>query len=235
MTTIEESLANWRTSVRHVIPIGGLISRNATVYKWKAPMRCWYLHEGLFWRMTDLLTQSHLLHRQGHGLGAHILLRSGLETLAILIHLNQQIDGVLEGRASFNQFSEKTTELLLGARDGSTGYSAINILTVLEKCEKRYPGIKGIYDGLSESAHPNFEGVATGFSVFNVDEYDIHFGNRWMDLYNGRHHDTMKSCIDVFEQEHSEVWPELMEKLENWIVMHDAELEAAKAFGNGLS
>ena len=107
MDKIEQNLANWRTSLMQSIPIGGLLSRNATAYKWKATFRCWMLREVTFWRLTDLLTQSYVLHRQKHGLGARILLRSGFETLAMLVYLNQLIEQVLEGNLSFHLFSLK--------------------------------------------------------------------------------------------------------------------------------
>ncbi|WP_454287927.1 hypothetical protein [Rhizobium arsenicireducens] len=228
METIEQNLANWRTSLMEIIPIGGLISRNATAYKWKAPFRCWMLRELTFWRLTDLLTQSCVLYRQGHGLGARILLRSGFETLAILLYLNQILEQVLEGNLDFHMFSRKTSILLLGSRDGSTEHNALNIVTILNKCDKRYPGLVELYGNLSESAHPNYEGMAAGYSTANNDEYETRFANRWMDIHGERHLNVMRLCMETFHREYDDVWPNLMEKLESWIATHDAHLEATK-------
>lgn len=115
------------------------------------------LREAVFWRLYELMTQSYALHRQEHGLGARILLRSGFESLATLIYLNQLMERVLDGNLGFHAFGEKTSVLLLGSRDGSTEHQSINIVTILQKCDKRYPGIEKLYAILSESAHPNYE------------------------------------------------------------------------------
>ncbi|WP_205836883.1 hypothetical protein [Neorhizobium alkalisoli] len=144
MGIIEQKLANWQASLMPSIPISGLFARNAVAYKWKAPFRCWMLREATFCRLTDLLTQSNALHIQGYGLGSRILLRSGFETLAILVYLNKLIEQVLEGELNFHVFSQKTSTLLLGSRDGSTELNSLNIVTIFGKCNKQYPGIEKI-------------------------------------------------------------------------------------------
>lgn len=228
MDTVEQNLANWRASLMASIPIAGLRSRNHIAYKWKATFRCWLLREAALWRVTDLLTQSYALHQQGHGLGARILLRSGFETLATLIYLNLLIQRVLDGKLNFHQFSQKTSVLLLGSRDGSTKHNALNIVTILEKGDKRYPGLLKVYGILSESAHPNCEGMVTGYSKMDRDEYETRFSNRWMQRYGGSHLGTMELCMMTFHHEYSDVWADLMDKLESWIVANDAELETTK-------
>lgn len=228
MDTIAENLANWQASLMPSIPIGGLLSRNPIAYKWKAPFRCWILREAAFWRVTDLLTQSYALHQQGHGLGARILLRSGLETLSTLIYLNQLIQQVLDGKLDFHLFAKKTSILLLGSRDGSTELTSINIVTVLRKCDNKYPGLEKIYGFLSESAHPNYEGMVAGYSKVDHDEHETRFSNRWMTLYGGRHLDSMEQCMLIFHHEYNDVWVDLVRKLEDWIVANDTELESTK-------
>ena len=170
MNIIEQNLANWKGALLPSIPIGGLLSRNPVAYKWKAPFRIWMLREAVFWRLHDLMTQSYALHQQGHGLGARILLRSGFETLAILIHLNQLMRQVLDDQLNFHSFGRRTSVLLLGSRDGSTNHQSLNIVTILQKCDKRYAGIEKLYAILSESAHPNCEGIVAGYSKIDHDE-----------------------------------------------------------------
>jgi hypothetical protein len=228
MDIIGQNLANWRASLLASIPIGGLLSRNSTAYKWKAPFRCWLLREAAFWRVTDLLTQSHALHQQGHCLGARILLRSGFETLATLIYLNQLIQQVVDGKLDFRLFDHKTSILLLGSRDGSTNHQSLNIVTILGKCDKRYPGLEKLYGILSESAHPNYEGMLVGYSKVDYDEYETRFSNRWMHLYGASHLGSMELCMVTFQHEYDDLWVALMGKLERWIVENDAKLEATK-------
>ena len=38
----------------------------------------------------------------------------------------------------------------------------------------------------------------------------------------------MELCMEAFHHEYDNVWPELMEKLESWVVANDTELEASK-------
>jgi hypothetical protein len=225
---VERNLANWRASLMSSIPVGGLLARNAVAYKWKATFRVWMLRESVFWRLHDLMTQSYALHQQGHGLGARILLRSGFESLATLIYLNQLIQQLLDGKVGFHAFGEKTSVLLLGSRDGSTKLQSINIVTILQKCDKRYPGIEKLYATLSESAHPNCEGMVAGYTKIAHDECETLFSNRWMELYGEWHLGSMELCMSTFHHEYNNVWPHLIEKLEDWIEANDAELEATK-------
>ncbi|MCB5200697.1 hypothetical protein LGQ03_15780 [Loktanella sp. TSTF-M6] len=228
MDTIAQNLSSWRASLMPSIPIAGLLSRNPIVYKWKAPFRCWLLREAAFWRVTDLLTQSYALHQQGHGLGARILLRSGIETLASLIYLNQLIEQVLVSKLDFHEFGQMTKILSLGSRDGSTKHQSRNIVTILKKCNKRYPGIENLYGILSESAHPNYYGLVAGYSEVNHDEYETCFSNRWMEINGASHLDSIELCMMTFHHEYNDVWPNLMDKFENWIAENTDRLEATK-------
>lgn len=228
MDIIAENLSNWRASLRPSIPIAGLLSRNPVVYKWKAPFRCWLLREAAFWRVTDLLTQSYELHQQGHGLGARILLRSGVETLASLIYLNQLIQQVVDNELDFHEFGQKTSILLLGSRDSSTNHKSLNIVTILQKCDKRYPGLEKLYGILSESAHPNYAGMMAGYSKVDHDEFETSFSNRWMQIYGASHLGSMRLYMMNFHHEYDDVWVDLMNKLESWIVENDNRLEETK-------
>jgi hypothetical protein len=228
MHDVEINLANWKSSLMANIPLAGLFSRNETAYKWKAPFRCWMLKESVLWRLHDLLTQSVALHKQGHGLGARILLRSGIETFATLVYLNQLMGQVLDRTLNFHDFNDRTLRLTVGSKNKSTKTASINVMTILEKCEKRYPGIGKIYASLSESAHPSYEGLCIGYSKINHDEHDTIFSNRWMELYGENHLGLVGLCMEAFESEYNDKWSDFMTKLEDWIEANDDELEATK-------
>jgi len=233
MEAVEETLALWKQCLLPSIPLGGLLSRNPVVYKWKAPFRAWTLREAVFWRLHDLMTQSYALHQQGHSLGARILLRSGFETLATLIHLNQLTQKVLDGQLNFHVFGEKTSTLLLGSRNSEHGPRSLNIVTVLDKCEERYPGLKKLYADLSESAHPSHEGLCLGYSKIDHAEYETKFSNRWMSIYGDQHLGSMELCMSTFHDEYNDVWPALIDELEAWMETNDAALEATKDVSTG--
>lgn len=185
------------------------------------------LRESAFWRVTDLLTQSYELHSSGSVLGARILLRGAYETLATLIYLNYLMKQTVEGNLDFHTFGEKTGTLLLGSRNGTTPERSINVLSVIEKSDKRYPGLMKIYEDLSESAHPSYEGLCVGYSKIDHNDFVTAFSNRWVELHGENHLNGMLLCMNTFHLEYDEVWPDLMQVLETWIVENDAELEAS--------
>lgn len=228
MSELAVALEALKNSLCHEIDAGGLFARSPIAYKWKAPWRAFLLRESVAWRLQDLLDQSFSLSRQGGLLGARILLRSSFETLAVLIYLNNAIRSVTAGNLDFHDFSDKTSKLLLGSRDKTTSHEQINILTVLDGANKRYPGLSDWYAALSESAHPNYEGMLLGYSTADKDNHITNFKNRWSDLYGQTHEAALRACLVVFVGEYNEESADALEALEKWIEVHDSELEAGK-------
>lgn len=228
MRPVEKSLSEWKATLCDSIDIGRLFSRNKIAHKWKATFRSLELRETTSWRTQDLLQQSLLLFDHGHLLGARILLRSAFESIAVLIYLNQLTRNVLENELGFHEFSKKTATLLLGSRDDSTPHKSLNIVTILEKSNKRYPGILELYGALSESAHPNYEGTCIGYADIDRKEYIVNFSNKWKSMHSERHISHIDLCILTFFIEYNEEWTDAFEKLEGWIEENDAELEATK-------
>jgi len=231
MDDVARALEAWNSSLCKKVDLGGLISRNTTAHKWKATYRSIVLRELTFWRVTDLLNQMVVLSKAGHILGARILLRSTIETLAILIYLNQKTKAVLNGEETFNTFSDITSQLMLGSKNRTTKRQAVNVThTIPEKwCEKKYPGIFDLYADLSESAHPNYEGVCHGYSYVNEKDYETVFKNRWVELYGDRLAELTLGFMKIFEYEYNDVWPEEFEKLEKWLEENDEKLESERA------
>jgi hypothetical protein len=216
------------------IDLAALVSRSQIAHKWKAPHRSIVLRELTHWRIVDLLNQIVLLAENKHLLGARILLRSTIETLAILIYLNKKTDEVLEGKEAFSVFSKTTHKLIVGSKNNTTGIEAINIVhTIIEKhCEKVYPGISEIYSDLSESAHPNYIGMCNGYSYVDKSKDKTVFKNRWYEKYANHIPIQASSLIEIFYHEYNVVWPELFSKLELWLKNND-ELLQKKYESNG--
>ncbi|AZI37869.1 hypothetical protein NT2_16_00060 [Caenibius tardaugens NBRC 16725] len=225
----EAAIASMKTTLFNELDMGSLHSRNPTAHKWKAPYRSLQLREVVYWRLLDLLDQSLLLHKADHGLGARILLRSAFETLAILIYLNQRTAAVLDGTMSFNDFSTTTQRLVLGSKIEGDLEQAVNILTVLTHCDKQYPGMMDLYNDLSESAHPNYQGMSAGYTKIDHKADAVLFYNRWTEKYGSRLPDGIMLCIEIFHHEYNKVWCELFEQLEKWIEANDTDLETKKA------
>ena len=228
MSDLASALQTLKSSLCREIDVGGLFARSRVAHKWKAPWRALLLRESVAWRLQDLLEQSLTLSRQDGLLGARILLRSAFETLAVLIYLNRSIRSVVAGNLSFHDFSEKTSRLLLGSRDKTTSHEQISILTVLDGANKRYPGLSDWYAILSESAHPNYEGMLLGYSIADQMNHITNFKNRWSDLYGHTHEDALAACLSVFVGEYNDESTDALECLETWIELHDSELETTK-------
>lgn len=222
----DAAIASMKTSLFKELDMGSLHSRNPTAHTWKAPYRSLQLREVVYWRLLDLLDQSLPLHKSGHGLGSRILLRSALETLAILIYLNQQMAAVLDRSMSFNDFSKSTQRLVLGSKVEGDPEQAVNILTVLKHCDKKYKGMKRLYDDLSESAHPNYQGMSAGYAKINHEADTVQFYDRWMEKHGEKLPHGIMLCIDIFHHEYNKVWCELFNALEKWIEANAAELKA---------
>lgn len=231
MEKIEQTLIRWNEMRCSKVSLADHLARNPTANKWKATYRSLVLREATFWRVHDLLTQAHLLYEANHILGSRILIRSAIESLAILIHLNQLTAQVLEGVLDFHVFDEKTRKLMLGSKDGLTRHESINIATVLNHCEKKYAGLSSIYATLSESAHPNFEGVCFAYSDIDYVLDETNFSNKWEYMWADRHEPLVQLICMVFEAEYKDVWSTQVELLKTWLTSHDSELEATKDEG----
>ena len=228
MDKLTQAINSWQSNFCKNIPLGGLYSRNKVAHKWKATLRSITIRECVYWRIQDLLAQAHALYGVNYILGSRILIRSAMETLAVLIYLNQLTEKVISDKLDFHEFSVKTIQLLLGSRDGTTKHDSINIMTILGHCEKRYPGILDMYATLSESAHPNWEGICYGYSKVDHDNYETNFSNNWSEMWGEYHESLMLLTMSTFEAEYNDVWSEKFGKLEVWIEANDERLEASK-------
>jgi hypothetical protein len=146
----------------------------------------------------------------------------------MLIYLNRSMRSVVAGSLDFHAFSERTSRLLLGSRDKTTMTDSISILTVLDGANKSYPGLSDWYAALSESAHPNYEGMLVAYSSADTQNHVTTFMNRWEDLYGKGHEAAMNACFEVFLHEYDNESSSALEALEAWIEQNDVSLEASK-------
>jgi hypothetical protein len=217
MATIEETLRLWEASLPKTLSLAALFSRSPSTYKWKAPFRALVLRESVFWRTLDLLKQAQSLFVAGHILGSRILVRAAIETIAVLVHLNRLLEKVVNGELSFEDFTLKTSKLLLGSRDKTTKYVSTNIVTILTDADRAYPGLLKAYEELSESTHPNYEGISVGYSFVVHEEFETHFENRWHSIWGSAHERLMRIALDTFEHEYNTVFLKNHELLEAWV------------------
>jgi hypothetical protein len=220
---IETLRENLPTSMSHA----ALYARAPVAHKWKAPLRAVVLKDTLHWRLFDLVQQANHLNEGQHILGARILIRSSIETVGMFVYLNEKIQDVLDGKLDFHSFDNLTRQLLLGKRLEDAKYKSVNILTVLKKMEATYPGIWGIYERLSESAHPNYHSTCMGYSKIDYENYVTHYAIEWQSFAPAKPAGLISAVGIIFKREYDR-WINLFENLENWIIANDVELEATK-------
>ncbi|PTR34062.1 hypothetical protein C8J98_102250 [Luteibacter sp. OK325] len=225
VTELRSTVERWGISRCVEIPVAGLLARCPVAYKWKAPFRSTVLREAFLWRMHDLGVQMLALVEAGHILGPRILLRSAVETLAMLSYLNQQTAAVVEGRISMTEFGFLTGQLLLGSRNKTTEQESVNVLTVLKHADRRWPKLKGLHEDLSESAHPNYTGVLYGYSTTEPERYETHFENHWLHRFGDQQVTAMAWVFGMFEEEYDQTWLANIVELEQWLRDNDAELQ----------
>jgi hypothetical protein len=138
------------------------------------------------------------------------------------------VRAVVAGTIKFHEFSQKTTKLVLGSRNKTTNHEQVSILTVLQSAGKRYPGMYELYEALSESAHPNYEGMLLGYSTSDKKSRITNFQNNWLQRYGQSHDDGVMACLSIFVEEYDNESVHALEALEEWIERNDAELEATK-------
>lgn len=143
----------------------------------KLPFKVLSLREPLLHRIVDLAEATICLCREGRGMGAGILARSVLETTAILYVLREMVDRVVESR-SLGGFDSRLMSMLFGSKNKRTPVDAVNIITVIEKMDRKFAGILEHYGHLSEVSHPNYAGVMGSYATIGPSKFQLQVGPR---------------------------------------------------------
>lgn len=225
MLDIEKTLQNFKVSLCQKIDLAALYARSNIAHKWKLTYRLLVVREGLAWRLVDILCQAQKLGNEKMIIGARILTRAAIETLCLLIYMNNQMETVVENKLSFNDFENNTRRMLLGSKNKEKWPIPINVNKLVEKSDKKYSGLKTIYDDLSETVHPNYDGICFGYSKLNKKEHITDFGIFWEEKFGKQHEASIRLCLETFENEYNIIWPLRFEELEKWLEKYDNKLE----------
>jgi hypothetical protein len=201
-----------------------LIERNAMAHKWQVTFHCFAVKELCKWRIVNLLNSVILLENESRSLGARILLRSSFETLGVLIYLNGRMKSVVDGNIPFTRFCEVLLKLLFGSKLIEHNPDPINVMEAIRAGDKVYPGLLNAFNSLSESAHPNFDGMLMGFASGNEDEKRLTFHDK-TDVHSPSNVKLMSLCIEIFEHEYDAAFLESMRSLEVWLVDNEENLK----------
>lgn len=225
---IEECIDAYQDTLCKEVDVGGLFARNKIAHKWKVTYRVLLLRELVSWRFCDLMKQSVLLEKNNYFLGSRIIIRSGIETLTMLIYCTQKMENIVRVGSGFHEFSQKTTKLLLGSKDERTNFSSINIMDVLKTSAKKYPELLRAYDDLSEVTHPNWDGMSYIYS----DVYEKGMVTRFTNDTGRKYKDSQLAILSllcsIFEIEYNDSWIKAFDAFELWIIDNDTKLEKTK-------
>jgi len=76
---------------------------------------------------------------------------------------------------SFDEFLMKG---MLGSKDGTTQLEAYNVLKAVDRLDKKFDGLRGLYDTLCEFTHPNWSGAMGSYSAIDTAKYVLHLGKQ---------------------------------------------------------
>lgn len=221
-------LDGWRGRLSQEIPVGGLLSRCPIAYKWIAPFRCVLVREALLHRMLALGNGVVLLASHGQPVGARILLRTALEATALLEYTRQRIDALVKGHIDWDAFGELTTRFVIGSR--ITGDVApIHVLKAVEDANKTYDGLLELYNTLSETVHPNYDGLVGSYVRIDHEEHVAYLGDFAQERFGRLLVPYAGYVFIAFQCTYNDPWIRSMEALEKWLRDNDEHLERLQA------
>jgi hypothetical protein len=132
-------------------------------YSAKTPFKALCFREALIWRMEEFALVSCELYAASRVASAMKMTRGCQENTAAAWYLNELVQGAID-RGDVNGLDERLMRLLLGSKNGVSAVSAVNVLTLVDRVDKKVPGFRKSYDDLSEFVHPNWSGTAMLFS-----------------------------------------------------------------------
>jgi hypothetical protein len=171
----------------------------------KAPYLLLCAREALIWRTEELARNAcDALERDDFAVAA-ILTRAVTESAAFVWKLME----VLEARQQHSpqQLHELLMRLLLGSKRWPEFPRAFQIMDCIDRIDKRVPGVRRDYDGLSEIAHPNWHGVAGLYSENDEAQLMTRFGRGLMGAESSRGQilNAMIGSLGLFEHAYNRI------------------------------
>ncbi|SFI40016.1 hypothetical protein [Bradyrhizobium sp. Gha] len=140
----------------------------------KAPFQLLSVREALIWRTEELGRNAcDVLERKDFTVAA-MLIRGIAESAAMVWYLLE----ILEQRANYTpgQLNDKLMRLFAGTKLWQDMPDPVNVLTLVERIDRKLPGFSAAYDVLSEYVHPNWRGVSGLYSKIDQPNFIVHFG-----------------------------------------------------------
>lgn len=143
----------------------------------KLPFKAFEIRELLIHRASDLANGAINIFDEEMIVPAIVLVRSLIETTALLYSLYERTQGFLI-RKDVAEYDQFLMSCLVGSRDKEAKYQSINVLNHIDRFERLVPGFRQMYDSLSEYAHPNWAGLKGAYGTTDKEKYVTRFGTR---------------------------------------------------------
>ncbi len=164
-----------------ISPYGPLIPSNELVYK------CKILEQFCLHRTCDFVETLFTSWDQNRPAVAFVLDRAIMETNALLYYMQDKIKGIIQDEDNYmeklydqiDELNLLTTKVILGNRfDEKAEHKPTNILTIIDKVDKRISGFRNAYNFNSEFAHPNNYGLQGLYAKLADDEVTTRISNK---------------------------------------------------------
>jgi alkylhydroperoxidase/carboxymuconolactone decarboxylase family protein YurZ len=184
----------------------------------KAPFQILCTREALIWRTEELARSAcDALERRDLAVAA-LLVRAMIENAALTWRLMEVLD---EWKAlPPKERAELLASMMIGSRLWPDAPKALQILTCIDRMDKKVKGIRASYDILSEAAHPNWRGVFGMYAEVDEPTFTAHFGRglRSSDATKGQIVDVLLGALGSFEVAYnriSDAMPSFLGELES--------------------
>lgn len=170
----------------------------------KTPFKAFHLREALYYRMTDLSGAAIDLYKQNRIVPAIVIIRAAYETAALCFYVYKNLNQAIE-KHDFIEMDHFLMNASIGGRDDEIPYKAFNAITTIKHLDKIFSGLKTMYDGLCEIAHPNWMGCAGAYSTLNTVEHYVEFSLKNKSIPSGVGLGELFAALIVFEKYYNEI------------------------------
>jgi hypothetical protein len=141
----------------------------------KLPWKATQLRELLLHRVSDIADVAIELYESGRAVPALILTRALVKTTAMVYRLFQKSREFMiqPDDKSYDDFLIKG---LLGSKNERTKVESYNVLTAVNHLDRKFNGLRKMYDTLCEFTHPNWCGVMGSYSMIDEEQYVLYLG-----------------------------------------------------------
>ena len=183
--------------------------------KSKIPFKIFSLKELLMHRMTALAESALELYESNRRVPSYLIVRATQETAAAVYNLRQKCSVYLDDK-DLDALDDYLMKGLAGGRDVTARVAAINVMTLVDKVDREYPGYREMYDLLCEYAHPNFYGVLDAFGKVNAEQLWVELGDEIQKPPPAFGLAPLLGALSIFEESYNEV-ANLGEQINDWL------------------